>query len=74
MIFVMIKNRRLWQKVDLRIQAGVRPTYLEALKIFNSLYEEARKIGHFRRPPTLKGLEGELRWARALSSLNQKQP
>ena len=70
----MVKNQKLWRKTDLEIQAGTKLTYTEALEIFNSLYEEARKLGHFHRPPTLMGLEGELRWARALRSLDRKKP
>ena len=65
----MIKDPLYWEKWERETQLSQPADFRRNLRLLESLYEEARRLGVFAEPPGLKGLENRLRLARALNSL-----
>lgn len=62
----MIINPSLLARFNRQYLAKEKFSYLEALKIFEGLYQEARALGAISAANVLEGLDADIRIARAL--------
>ena len=65
----MITRPKVWQRTQRRLQAEERLTRAQAVRIYESLYQEARRLGALPPDDPLEGLENALRLAAALNGL-----
>lgn len=65
----MIKNSVLLQKLEQEQIKKEKYSYLEALKIFESLYQEAINLGVIQKLHPLEGIEIDIKVARTLLAL-----
>lgn len=71
----MIRNSRLVEELEKRFVAKHKLTYKQALKLFESMWEEADYFGVLRSEDPLEGIEVDIRIAKALNTcLNSSSP
>jgi hypothetical protein len=63
----MVRNPDLLRAFDDDQVRASPPDYFQSLKIFEALYEEARRLGALPPADPLEGIEVDLRIARALN-------
>ncbi len=63
----MVRNPDLLRAFDDDQVRGSPPDYFQNLKIFEALYEEARRLGALPPADPLEGIEVDIRIARALN-------
>ena len=63
----MIRNARLLEKFEKEQIRKSKPDYFKNLRIFESLYEEAKHLGIFALKNPLEGIEVDIKLARALN-------
>lgn len=63
----MITNAKLLEKFEREQIRKRKPDYFENLRIFESLYEEARHLGIFPLKDPLEGIEVDINLAKALN-------
>lgn len=63
----MITNAKLLENFEREQIRKRKPDYFENLRIFESLYEEARHLGIFPLKDPLEGIEVDINLAKALN-------
>lgn len=65
----MIRNKRKLEKFYLKLEAGEKLSYEEALAIYEQLYAEAVSLGAINSENIWEGFEVDLRIAKAINGL-----
>ncbi len=65
----MIRNKRKLEKFYLKLEAGEKLSYKEALAIYEQLYNEAVDLGAINSDNIWEGFEVDLRIAKAINGL-----
>ena len=69
----MVRNaRRLKKFEDDLLKNGRRLSFLQALKIFQGMWNEAKMLGAFRSKNLLEGIDKDIKMARVLNSCSKK--
>jgi len=63
----MIQNLEQWRRWEDAYRRRTPVDFHQNLRLLESMYREARALGHFQSLPTLDDLEPQLRIARALN-------
>jgi len=63
----MIRNTRLLEKFEKEQIRKSKPDYFKNLRIFESLYEEAKHLGIFPLKDPLEGIDVDINLAKALN-------
>lgn len=63
----LIKNSRLVEELEKRFIVEYKLSYKQALKILESMWEEANHFGVLRSENPLEGIEVDIRMAKALN-------
>jgi hypothetical protein len=63
----MIKDRARWEQWEAEFQASQPVNYWQNLALFQSMLEEATRLGVFPPDDPLEGLEVDIRLARAIN-------
>lgn len=65
----MIKNSPILQRFEREQIKKEKYSYLEALKVFELLYKEAKSLGAIKKLSPLDGIETDIKVAKILGSL-----
>jgi hypothetical protein len=63
----MVKDKDLLNAFERDETRRTRPDYFKGLKVFESLYQEAKHLNVFPLKDPLEGMEGDFRLAKALN-------
>lgn len=71
MFSIMVKNVKTFQRFQDAFISNADLSIQEKYKILESMYEQARALGHFKGQNALDGLEVDIRIARAVNHVSR---
>jgi hypothetical protein len=70
-VLSMIRDVARWQAFEHELTATEKLDFAENLRLVDSMYDLARKLGNFRAEDALEGIEKTIRVARAINCVRR---